>query len=70
MPLKVGGIVSKEPTFVVFRKDHEELAAKFDEITKELIEDGTLPALAEKWFGVNFFEDLDYINQQNFEHQN
>lgn len=70
LPLKVGGIVSKEPTFVVFRKDHEELAAKFDEITKELIEDGTLPALAEKWFGVNFFEDLDYINQQNFEHQN
>lgn len=70
LPLKIGGIISKEPTFVVFSKEHEELAAKFDEITKELIEDGTLPALAEKWFSVNFFEDLDYINQQNFEHQN
>lgn len=70
LPLKIGGIVSKEPTYVVFRKNHEELAAKFDEITKELIEDGTLPALAEKWFGVNIFEDLEFLNQQKFEHQN
>lgn len=70
LPLKIGGVVSKEPIYVVFKKDHTELAAKFDEITKELIEDGTLPELSEKWFGVNFFEDLEYINQQNFEHKN
>lgn len=69
LPLKVGGVVSKEPTYVVFSKEHTELAAQFDEITKQLIEDGTLPGLAEEWFGVNFFEDLEYINQQNFNHK-
>lgn len=67
LDLKVGGIISKEPVYIVYRKDHTELAEKIDEITVELIEDGTLPELAEKWFDVNFFEDLDYINEQGFE---
>ena len=67
LDLKVGGIISKEPVYIVYRKDHTELAEKIDEITVELIQDGTLPELAEKWFDVNFFEDLDYINEQGFE---
>lgn len=69
LDLKVGGIVSKEPVYVVFNKNETELAKKFDEITTELIEDGTLPKLAEKWFGVNFFEDLDYIQREGFQYE-
>lgn len=69
LDLKVSGIVSKEPVWIVYSKDHTELAKKIDEITVELIEDGTLPELAEKWFDVNFFEDLDYINEEGFEFQ-
>lgn len=64
--LKVAGIVSKEPVYTVFNKGHTELAKEFDDVTKELIEDGTLPDLAEKWFEVNFFENLDYINEENY----
>ncbi|ASV68184.1 MULTISPECIES: transporter substrate-binding domain-containing protein [Cytobacillus] len=64
--LKVAGIVSKEPVYTVFNKEHTELAKEFDDVTKELIEDGTLPDLAEKWFEVNFFENLDYINEENY----
>lgn len=69
LDLKVGGIISKEPVYVVFNKNETELAKKFDEITTELIEDGTLPKLAEKWFGVNFFEDLDYIQREGFQYE-
>ncbi|MBD7937247.1 MULTISPECIES: transporter substrate-binding domain-containing protein [Cytobacillus] len=64
--LKVAGIVSKEPVYAVFNKEQTELAKEFDEVTKELIEDGTLPDLAEKWFKINFFENLDYINEENY----
>lgn len=69
LDLKVGGIISKEPVYVVFNKNETELAKKFDEITAELIEDGTLAKLAEKWFGVNFFEDLDYIQREGFQYE-
>lgn len=67
LDLKIGGIVSKEPVYVVFNKNETELAKKFDEITAELIENGTLAKLAEKWFGVNFFEDLEYIQREEFQ---
>ncbi len=66
LDLKIGGIVSKEPIYVVFNKEHTELAEKFDKATTELIEDGTLPELAEKWFEVDFFKDLEYINEAGF----
>lgn len=66
LDLKIGGIVSKEPIYVVLNKEHTELAEKFDEATAELIEDGTLPELAEKWFNVDFFKNLEYINEAGF----
>ena len=31
LDLKVGGIVSKEPIFIVYNKEHTELAEKIDE---------------------------------------
>lgn len=69
LDLKVGGIVSKEPVYIVFNKNETELAKKIDEATVELIEDGTLAKLAEKWFNVNFFEDLEYIQREGFKYE-
>ncbi|RST71500.1 transporter substrate-binding domain-containing protein [Siminovitchia acidinfaciens] len=66
LDLKVGGIVSKEPIWTVYNKDNAELAKEIDNVTAELIEDGTLSKLAEKWFGVDFFQDLEYINEEGF----
>lgn len=66
LDLKVSGIVSKEPIWVVFNKNHKELAKEMDKVTKELIEDGTLSKSAEKWFGVDFFKDVDYLNAKGF----
>lgn len=63
LPLKVGGVVSKEPVYLVFNKKQTELAKKIDAATVELTKDGTLSKLAEKWFKVDFFQGLDYINQ-------
>jgi len=67
--LKIGGIVSKEPTWLVFNKNNQKLADEIDKATVKLKNDGTLENLAEKWFKVNFFKDLKYINQQNFNFQ-
>ncbi|MEH6942264.1 amino acid ABC transporter substrate-binding protein [Bacillus sp. JJ722] len=64
--LKVSGIVSKEPIWIVFNKDHKDLAKEMDQVTKELIDDGTLSKLAEKWFGADFFKDVDYLNTEGF----
>ncbi|MER1985303.1 MAG: transporter substrate-binding domain-containing protein [Solibacillus sp.] len=64
--LKISGIVSKEPVYFVFNKEHTELAAQFDDIIGELKEDGTLSELAEKWFGVDFFQDLEFLNQEQY----
>ncbi|MBM7714323.1 L-cystine transport system substrate-binding protein [Bacillus thermophilus] len=66
LDLKVAGIISKEPIWTVYHKDHTELAKKIDEATVELREDGVLSKLAEKWFGVDFFKDLDYMNEEGF----
>lgn len=64
--LKVAGIISKEPIFTVYSKENAELAKEIDQATVELTEDGTLSKLAEKWFGVDFFQDLEYINEEGF----
>lgn len=69
LDLKVAGIVSKEPVYVVYNKNHTELAEKIDQATIELTEDGTLSKLAEKWFDVDFFKDLDYINETGFQYE-
>lgn len=69
LDLKVAGIVSKEPVYVVYNKEHAELAEKIDKATVELTEDGTLSKLAEKWFDVDFFKDLDYINEAGFQYE-
>lgn len=65
--LKVGGIVSKEPVFIVYNKQNEAIQKDINEATKELTEDGTLSKLAEKWFEVDFFKDVDYINQKQYQ---
>ena len=64
--LKVAGIISKEPIYTVYSKENAELAKEIDQATVELTEDGTLSKLAEKWFGVDFFQDLEYINEEGF----
>ncbi|KAB7704414.1 transporter substrate-binding domain-containing protein [Bacillus aerolatus] len=70
LDLKAAAVVSKEPLYVVYNKEHTELAKKMDRVTAELIEDGTLSKLAEKWFDVDFFKGLDYINEKGFEYKN
>ena len=67
LDIKVGGIVSKEPVYIVYNKQNEELQKAINEATKELTEDGTLSELAEKWFEVDIFQDLDYINQEQYQ---
>ncbi|MGG3889514.1 transporter substrate-binding domain-containing protein [Metabacillus fastidiosus] len=69
LDLKISGIVSKEPIFIVFNKEHTVLAEKIDKATLELNEDGTLSKLAEKWFEVDFFKDIDYINEKSFNYE-
>ncbi|MNI08650.1 L-cystine-binding protein TcyK precursor [compost metagenome] len=64
LPLKVAAYVTKEPIWVLFNKEKKDLAARFDEVTKAMIEDGTLPALSEKWFSVNMFKSLKDVNEQ------
>lgn len=61
--LKVGGVVSKEPVYLLFNKNQTELAQKFDSVTQELIKDGTLPKLSEKWFKVDVYKSLEYVQQ-------
>lgn len=64
LPLKAAAYVTKEPIWVLFNKDKTELAARVDEVTQQLIEDGTLPALAEEWFGIDMFQSLEAVNEQ------
>lgn len=70
LDLKVGGVVSKEPVFIVYNKQNEKLQQEINTATEELKKDGTLSKLAEKWFEVDFFEDLDYINQEQYKFDN
>ncbi|RJS61806.1 transporter substrate-binding domain-containing protein [Bacillus sp. PK3_68] len=69
LDLKVAGVVSKEPIYVVFDSENKELAKEMDKATEELIKDGTLPKLAEKWFDIDIFKDLEYINEKGFEYK-
>ncbi|MEF3304436.1 transporter substrate-binding domain-containing protein [Paenibacillus sp. GYB003] len=61
--LKIGGVISKEPVYLLFNKNQTELARKIDETTAELIRDGTLPKLSEKWFRVDVYKSLEYVQQ-------
>jgi len=62
LPLKIATFITKEPVWVLFNQEKTELAAEFDKVTQELIEDGTLPALSEKYFGVDMFQSLEEVN--------
>lgn len=64
--IKVGGVVSKEPVYIVYNKDNKEIQQAINEATKELTDDGTLSELAEKWFNVDFFQDIEYINKEQY----
>ncbi|WP_312755069.1 transporter substrate-binding domain-containing protein [Rummeliibacillus suwonensis] len=70
LDIKVGGIISKEPIYIVYNKKNEKIQKDINEATKELQEDGTLSKLATKWFDVDFFKDLDYINQKQYKFGN
>jgi len=63
LDLKVGGIVSKEPIYLMYNKQQQELANKIDKATQELLEDGTLSKIAEQWIGVDFFKDIESVNE-------
>jgi L-cystine transport system substrate-binding protein len=63
LPLKISGVVSKEPVYLVFNKNQTKLQQDIDKATSELITDGTLSGLSQKWFNVDFFKDIDYLNQ-------
>lgn len=69
LKVKVGGIVSKEPIYLVLQPSQKKLASQLDRVTQEMIEDGTLPDLAKKWFGVDFFQDIDYISEQGYQYE-
>ncbi|MFS0654779.1 amino acid ABC transporter substrate-binding protein [Bacillus sp. 179-C3.3 HS] len=69
LKVKVGGIVSKEPIYLVLQPSQKQLAAQLDQVTQDMIDDGTLPALAKKWFGVDFFQDIDYISEQGYQYE-
>ncbi|MBW4082298.1 transporter substrate-binding domain-containing protein [Paenibacillus sp. S150] len=64
LPLKVAAYVTKEPIWVLFNKEKTDLAARFDEVTQQLIDDGTLPKLSEEWFGVDMFQPIEAVNGQ------
>ncbi|MFS3914158.1 amino acid ABC transporter substrate-binding protein [Bacillus australimaris] len=69
LKVKVGGIVSKEPIYLVLQPSQKQLAVDLDRVTQEMIDDGTLPELAKKWFGVDFFQDIDYISEQGYQYE-
>ena len=66
LDIKVGGVVSKEPVYIVYNKDNTDIQQAINEATNELREDGTLSELAEKWFDVDFFQDVEYINKEQY----
>ncbi|UKS26072.1 transporter substrate-binding domain-containing protein [Paenibacillus sp. HWE-109] len=61
--LKIGGVISKEPVYFIFNKNQTELAQKVDAATTELIKDGSLSKLSEKWFKVDVFKSLEFVQQ-------
>ncbi|ADY55432.1 amino acid ABC transporter substrate-binding protein, PAAT family [Syntrophobotulus glycolicus DSM 8271] len=69
LDLKISGIVSKEPVYVVFNQSQTELAKKIDAATAEMTKDGTLTKLSEKWFNLDLFQDLDTVTKAYQNHQ-
>lgn len=65
LPLKIAAYVTKEPIWVLFNKEKTDLVARFDEVTQELIDDGTLPELAKKWFGIDMFQPIESVNGES-----
>lgn len=61
--VKIGGIVKKEPLHIVYNKQNQQLHDDIDKATQELIDDGELQKLSEKYFDINVFEDLEQINK-------
>ena len=46
-------------TWVLYGKDQAELAAAIDGVMEQLLEDGTLADISEKWFGYNVYDYFD-----------
>jgi L-cystine transport system substrate-binding protein len=63
LDLKIAGIISKEPIWIMYNKNQEELAHQIDAVTAELKQDGTLSKISEKWLGVDFFGSLESVNE-------
>ena len=63
LDLKLAGVISKEPVYFLFNPNKAELAAEFNQATQQLLEDGTLSELAIKWFGVDFFQDIEDVKE-------
>jgi L-cystine transport system substrate-binding protein len=61
--LKISGIISKEPVWIILNKSQTELKTKIDIATAELVKNGTLSKYSVKWFGIDFFKDLDLIKK-------
>lgn len=62
--VKIGGIIKKESLHIVYNKKHQKLHDDIDQATQELIDEGELQKLSEKYFDINVFDDLDEINKQ------
>lgn len=69
LDLKIASVVTREPVYFLFNKEKEQLAKDVEEVTKKLIEDGTLSELSNKWFGFDSFEEIEDV-QSHFEQLN
>lgn len=49
-------IISKEPMGIAYRKGDKEFMEKIDTIIDEMMEDGTLSKLSNKWFGFDSYK--------------
>lgn len=63
LDVKMAKLISKEPIWLLFNRDNTELAAAIDEVTAELLANGTLTELSEKWFEFDFFQDINDVNE-------
>jgi len=54
-----GDLLTKVPSYLVFRKDAkgEALKAKIDAALKQLKADGSLAKLSQQWFGQDYTQD-------------
>jgi L-cystine transport system substrate-binding protein len=54
--LKLSNALQKNPIYFVLNKSQTDLKTKMDKAVKELIQDGTLPKISEKWLGEDIFK--------------